>query len=292
MILASIGIITSKAAAAGGYDADAQAFFTAADPTGTILTTTQKNAVNAMVVSMKASAPISDTLWSKLIAIYPMVGGTTAVPAPHTFNLKDPRNLNDAYRLYFGGSWTHSNLGAIPNQSNTFANTYINTNVLSQNSASIWYYSRAFNYSAELMGVLESSLNKNGIQLQTRDNLYGGNSYSCIMGKEEGEADAAVYKTGLVGLSRINSTQYKRYGRFDGTVSSSTVYTANRPSNSASLLALPLYLAARNVGGTITEEYSNSTCSFAAIGSGFDAAEAAALYNIVQTYQTALSRNI
>jgi hypothetical protein len=220
-----------------------------------------------------------------------MVGGTTEVPAPHTFNLKDPRDLTDAYRLYFGGSWTHSNLGAIPNQSNTFANTYINTNVLSQNSASVWYYSRAVNYSAELMGVFDNNTNKNGIQLQTRDS-YGGNSYSCIMGGEGGEADSAVYKTGLIGLSRVISTEYKRYGRFDGTVSSATVFTANRASNSASRFALPLYLAARNVGGTITEEYSNSTCSFAAIGSGFDAAEAASLNNIVQTYQTALSRNI
>jgi hypothetical protein len=273
------------------YDTNAQAFFTAADPTETILTTTQKNAVNAMVVSMKASAPSGSTIWSKLLAIYPMVGGTTLVPKPHTFNLKDPRDLDAAYRLYFGGSWTHSNLGAIPNQYNTFANTFLNTNVLSQNSASVWYYSRSVNYSAELIGVLDNSTNKNGIQLQTRDS-YGGNSYSCMMGGEAGEGDASVNKTGLIGLSRVISTEYKRYGRFDGTVSSATVYTASRTSNSASRFALPIYLAARNVGNSVIEEYSNSTCSFAAIGSGFDAAEAAALYNIVQTFQTALSRNI
>jgi len=292
MIIATHGIIQSKAAAAGGYDTDAQAFFTAADPTGLIFTTTQKDAVNAMVVSMKASAPSGSSIWSKLIAIYPMVGGTTLVPAPHTFNLKDPRDLNDAYRLYFGGSWTHSNLGAIPNQSNTFANTYINTNVLSQNSASVWYYSRDYNYSAEIMGVINNTSTKNGIQFQLRDPTYGGNSYSCIMGQEAGEGDNSVYKTGLLGLSRISSSQYKRYGRFSGTVSSATVITADRTSTSASLLALPIFLAARNVGGTIIDEYSNSGCSFAAIGSGFDAAEAASLNNIVQTYQTALSRNI
>ena len=142
------------------------------------------------------------------------------------------------------------------------------------------------------MGVINNNSSKNGIQFQLRDPIYGQNSYSCIMGQEAGEGDNSVYKTGLLGLSRISSSQYKRFGRFSGTVSSQTVITADRTSTSASLLALPIFLAARNVGGTIIDEYSNSGCSFAAIGSGFDATEAASLNNIVQTYQTALSRNI
>jgi hypothetical protein len=285
MILSSIGIIASKAAAAGGYDADAQAFMTAAGLTNT----TQKDALNTLVVSLKASAPTSATLWSKFIALYPMVGGNADA---HKFNLKNPVDSNAAYRILFSGSWVHNNLGAIPNASNTYGNTFLNTNVLSQNSASVWYYSRADNwYSAELMGVFDSAGGKNGIQFQLRSGA-GGGSYSCIMGREEGEGDGSVNKTGLIGLSRIVSTEYKRYGRFAGAVTSATVYTAPKASNTASLVALPIFLAARNVGGTLTEEYTNSGCSFAAIGTGFDAAEAAALNTIVQTYQIALSRNI
>ena len=57
-------------AAAGGYDADAQAFFDRVTTAGGTLTTTEKNATNQLVLDMKSAG-----IWTSMKAIYPMVGG-------------------------------------------------------------------------------------------------------------------------------------------------------------------------------------------------------------------------
>ena len=186
MILSSIGIIASKAAAAGGYDADAQAFFTAAGLTNT----TQKDAVNAMVLSLK-----SNSLWTKMLSIYPMVGGTADT---HKFNLKNPANTDAAYRLSFNGSWSHTSNGAITNGGNTWADTFIqpSNSLLGQNDICLSYYVRNATNDGSLFSILG----------------YGN-----------------AKKTGLLLMSRIASNEYKRYGRgsldFTYSANSNTVVT-------------------------------------------------------------------
>ena len=112
-------------------DSDAQAFITA---TG-ITDTTQKNAINQLVLDLK-----SYSIWTKMSAIYPFVGGTATT---HKWNLKDPRDLDVAFRLTFSGGWTHSATGALPNGTNGYADTFLTPSTsLLQNSSHISYYSR------------------------------------------------------------------------------------------------------------------------------------------------------
>lgn len=91
MILGINGILAGR-----GADADALAFITAAN----ITDTTQKSAVTQLVTDLKSA-----NIWTKMKAIYPFVGGTAS---SHRFNLKDPRDLDVAFRLVFNGGWTHS----------------------------------------------------------------------------------------------------------------------------------------------------------------------------------------
>ena len=58
-------------------DTDAQAFLTNA----VITDTTQRNAINTLVIGLKA-----DSLWTSMLAIYPFVGNTST---QQRFNLKD-----------------------------------------------------------------------------------------------------------------------------------------------------------------------------------------------------------
>ena len=81
------GVRTS--AIISGNDTDAQAFITAAG----ITDTTQQSAINSLVTNLKGYG-----IWSKMKAIYPMVGGTANA---HKFNLKDSRDLDAAFRLGF-----------------------------------------------------------------------------------------------------------------------------------------------------------------------------------------------
>ena len=95
------------------YDADAQAFITAA----VITVLVQMTAINELTIGLKA-----DSLWTSMKAIYPFVGGTATT---HKWNLKDPRDLNAAFRLTFTGGWTHSSTGAQPNGVNGYADTFL-----------------------------------------------------------------------------------------------------------------------------------------------------------------------
>jgi hypothetical protein len=80
------------------YDPDALAFFTATTITDNI----QKNAINQLLIDLKAAG-----IWIKIKAIYPMVGGNAAT---HNYNLKNPTDLDAAFRITFVGSWTHSSI--------------------------------------------------------------------------------------------------------------------------------------------------------------------------------------
>jgi len=109
------GILNSFVVSAGSsIDPDAQAFITAA----AITDPTQQTAIDTLVVGLKA-----DSLWTIMEAIYPIVGGTAS---SHKYNLKDPRDLNAAYRLSFSGGWTHNANGATGNDVNTYADSYFN----------------------------------------------------------------------------------------------------------------------------------------------------------------------
>ena len=94
-----------------GLDTDATAFSLAAGLTDT----TQKSAVNTLVKDLKRYG-----LWTKVRAFYPFVGGSAN---SHKFNLKDPRDLNEAYRLTFSGGWTHDSSGVKCNGSNATSDT-------------------------------------------------------------------------------------------------------------------------------------------------------------------------
>jgi hypothetical protein len=96
------------------FDPDAQAFITAA----AITDNTQKNAINTLVLDLK-----SYSIWTKMKAIYPVVGGTAST---HKFNLKDPRDLDVAFRLTFFGGVTHSNNGIQGNGTNGYGDTFFN----------------------------------------------------------------------------------------------------------------------------------------------------------------------
>ena len=101
------------ASLAPSVDPDAQAFITAAS----ITDPTQQSAINQLVVDLKGYG-----VWTKMKALYPFVGGTAA---QHKWNLKDPRDLDAAFRLTFTNAWTHASTGMTPNGTSAFANTFL-----------------------------------------------------------------------------------------------------------------------------------------------------------------------
>lgn len=262
MILSLNGIIAGK-----GVDADALAFITAAS----ITDSTQKSAINQLVTSLKSA-----NIWTKMKAIYPFVGGTAS---SHKFNLKDPRDLDGAYRLVFSGGWTHSSTGALPNGTNAYADTkLIAGNSLSLSSAHFSKYNRT----NDLTGVkIDGVFDLNNNEAYFQHNYTSANS---LIGEI---ATIASYtpsdSRGLFTTTRTSNNLIKVFRN------SSQIAT-----NTLTATVLPLinvFIGARNE--RIAPSFYNSyESAFASIGDGLTDAEATALYNAVNAYQVSLSRNV
>ncbi len=253
-------------------DADAQAFVVAAGLTSSV----QANAVNALVTSLKAAG-----IWSKMKAIYPFVGGSAAA---HKWNLKDPRDLNAAYRLTFTSGMVHGSNGVLPNGTSDFANTFFNPMAagVTKTNFGMTVYSRTNNVRDGVdIGAVNSS-NSSYVQLRIRYN-----STTDFVGIYDNSFFYGNYVTNSSGL-------------FTSVRESSTVQTfyqngvqkAQRTGFSTTGdINLNIYLSARNLDGAATT-FSNRQLAFGAIHDSLSGAEALSFYNAVQAYQTALGRQV
>lgn len=252
-----------------GYDSDAQLFITATGLTDN----TQKTALNNLVLALKANL-----LWARLKAIYPVIGGTAFT---HKFNLKDPRDLDAAFRLnFFGTSVVHSATGMKP--TNGVWSTYLIPSVhLSTSSGNLTYYSRENIAGGYDMGAADDGgISVNVTSLITRYSSdvaaasYGNGSYACQV--------ASTDSRGMFMTNRndaTNTTLWKNGAKLKTT---------------AEAVSLPNYIISINgANGAGSSGYASSKeCAFASIGGGFSDAESLIYYNIIQAYQTELGRQV
>jgi len=243
------------------YDADAQKFMDSARLTNI----TQQYAVNLLVKQLKDSA-----LWTKMVALYPMVGGTDISTA---LNLKDPRNLDAAYRLTFYGAPVYAGTGVLFPTAADYADTHLADSAIGgYNNSSISYYSRTQNSMAGYdMGCTDGALPYNELSIVPaspyNSEWFG---YSQNM--------ATPVTTGLFMLSS-SATDVIRYK--DGVV----VGTKGSPPNN-SYTNLTILIGRSRV----STHNGQRECAFATIGNGLTNAEALSLSNIVQNFQTTLGR--
>ena len=247
-------------------DADAQAFITATGISGTNATATNK-----LVIDLKAGG-----VWSKGKAFYPMVGGTATTCK---FNLKDPRDLNAAYRLVFSGGATFSANGYQPNGTNGYADTFLTpSTALSLNNSHLSLYNRTnatsyFN-ATKIDGL---NLTQTSMAMIPSPTDYGGrfmdDTYSIVS-----SPNALGFYVG----NRTLSTQKKYYknGVLGGTFNVNSIAL---PDN---ILRIGVIVG----NGYIV--YSSGQCAFASIGDGLTDAEALAFYNAVQLFNTTLGRQV
>ena len=259
-----------------GLDVDAKAFITAAG----INNTTQISAINTLVIQLKFYG-----IWSKMKALYPMVGGTAT---SHRFNLKDPRAVDAAFYLDFNGTWTHSSTGAKPDGLTGYANTKMNLfTTVGGSSLSHSTYVRlnsfkgAFGgvYSPVLMGGWYDSL----VLLQSISNT----SVKVWMGNTSGEGMTGTVTSlgGMIMGNRNGSSTVFTLKKNEATISTSASFSVrNFPS-------IPYYIGAYNNNGT-AGSFDSNEIAFYHIGDGMSDVDASNFYTAVQTYQTTLGRNI
>ena len=256
------------------YDADAVTFFSAA----AITSDAQRNAVNALVVTMKA-----DGTWSKMVALWPMVGGSSS---SHAVNLKTP----GTYNLTFNGGITHDSNGVTWNGTTGYAGTGITPNShLPDRSIHLSYYTRTNDTS----GTTTTCEMGTGYQLSGSDypylELYVAYSGAAVFTAGNvfvGSCTAAVGTSAgyTLGVQRT-STEQKLF-RDGALLATRTVLEA------AVAITRELRLGAGvNVAGSVVS-HTNRQCAFASVGEGMTETQAVALSAAVEVYQTALSRQV
>lgn len=260
------------------YDPDAQAFFNALQGGGDVLTPSEKNAVNQLVLDLKGYS-----LWTKMVMFYPIVGGTATA---HKWNLMDPQDTDAAFRIVWNGGWTHNSSGAFGDGVNAWGDTKFQCNV----------------------------------EVAARSLLYDIQMGIYSTNPDSGEYDLGAYQPGTgdwIVAARLGSPGQFFFGGWPGStflVSSNTdgrgfyVNQEKSPSTCegyrngvlvgfntsigmASGPNLNLGIACSNRSPSPVG-YSYRNFASVHLGKSLGTTEQANLYTAVQTYQTALGRQV
>ena len=244
-------------------DADAQAFITAAS----ITDLTQQSAINQLVLDLK-----SYSIWSKLEAIYPYVGGNAT---SHSYNLKDTTK----FQITWSGGVTHDLNGVTGNGTNGYGNTNLVPNTVLTNfiSAGVYIGTNVQENKYDIGTLVSGS---RGTWINSRDTsnridtitMDGTNKYYT------GITDSSGFSC----VNRTDSTNRQIYK--NGIVS-------NQTNAAASYSIYPIYvlsLDTNNVAGS----FSSRNQRFSFIGNSLTTTEHTNLYTAVQAFQTTLSRQV
>lgn len=267
------------ASLAPSVDADAQAFITAA----AITDPTQQSAINTLVVDLKGYS-----IWTKMKAVYPFVGGTSLT---HKYNLKDPRDLDVAFRLVFNGGWTHSSTGALPNGTNAFADTKFNvTNFSSTSNLSIGTYLRSNNaFNGYDFGQGYGDFAQEGVLLWSRGT--SNQLFYSALGNSTITPLTNTNSSGFYVVTRENISQQNLHIRISQTVNNTQSKTI---LNNYALKNI--FLGAINNQPLIPSSnpafYSNRQQAFTFMADFLTQTEVDNLTTAVQAFQTTLGRQV
>jgi hypothetical protein len=264
-----LGLIRA-AAAAGGFDADAQAFFDRVTTAGGTLSETEKNATNQLVLDMKSAG-----IWSAMKAIYPMVGASAAACAQ---NLK-----SSSFTGTFSSGWTFASTGVTPNGVSAWFDTnYLlhTSNAYSNTNMHVSHYSRTdTNTGAQVDMGGGSTIVSVFNNFYQRITTIGG-----TMGNLQLDGTTAN-SLGFGIKSATSSTSLKLYKN------TSLLQTITTTQTASSNIGVNMAIACQ-YNTTMPSNFSSRQCAFSSIGDGLTDTQASNFYTAVQAFQTTLSRNV
>jgi len=253
-------------------DSDAQNFLNVTYTTNQ----TQANAINYLVLGLK-----SFNLWTKMIALYPFVGGNEY---SHKFNLKDPRDLDAAFRLTFYGPWVHSTTGVLPNGSSTYCETYLTPSTsMSINDCGISYYNRTSNAFSNFPnhGIIPTSTNN-------RFYVSPQSTHSAIIGTESASFWIQYADSDKKGFySDVRTATNSRTSYKNGVVKG----TNTNNDTGGSLPSLTFQFGKANIQFA-TATYTFDELAIFVLHQGLTDTDAANFYTVVQNYNTILGRQV
>lgn len=250
-------------------DGDAAAFITAAS----ITDATQKSAINTLVSDLK-----TNSLWTKMRAIYPFVGGSAA---SHKYNLKNPLDTDAAFRLTMNGGLTHDANGVTGNGSTGYMDTHFkDSDFNGQNDAGVAVYCRN-NFSDgsfALYGAIDSSFT--GLRFLPKLSSTAYFSVFASTGSGQSNTDTS----GIWIHTRTGASADKMYRN------GSSFKTNNLTSGTNTTTANILILAIDYNNGALKYQQSAANIAFFAFVDGLSDGDKVTLNTIISDFNTTLSR--
>jgi hypothetical protein len=254
-------------------DVDAQAFYDRVTAAGGTLTTTEKDAVNVLVLSLK-----TNSLWTLMKVIYPMVGASAAACAQ---NLK-----SSSFTGTFTSGWTFASAGVTPNGTSAFFNTNFNnqSNWTSTSNGSMGFISET-NQSGTVCDMGSGANISNGANSTTIYANFSGTFYGGMNCTVVTPGSVNTSSIGFFVATRLTTTAYNLYKRGSSTINLTTTDSIGTNPNSN------IYLGAGNDSATNqAQSFSNKRYNFCFLGDGLTQAQVDTYYSILQTFNTSLSR--
>jgi hypothetical protein len=214
-----------------------------------------------------------------------MVGGNAY---SHKFNLKNPKDANNAFRVQFFGGWTHGPSGAIGNGSSSWGATFFTASeqYAGPSGAHICIYTDGSTaaFGGYDVGYQSASFSLIG---KFSDNL----SYVSIGQSAFATVSTPGTATGFW-FGNKSGVISSMWGRAPGATLTRVINTT--VTNAAFSAASALYGA--SIGSTIVSNtpstFGNKQYKWVSFGFNMSDAEIATYESIINAYQTALSRNL
>ena len=283
-LAATTRTITNNVAAPVSYEAKTTDFMNAVDipddANPSIYTGVSNNGV-WLAVDKFVKGLQTNSILTKMKAIYPFIGGTAAT---HKWNLINPQDTDAAYRLVFFGSMVHSKTGMEGNGTNTYANTKAVHNVI---------FTLGNESFGSYLGSGSFSNSDTECDMGVRDNDSRGSSYfyskyqnGMLSRSQTGSGFIHTFSNvSVLGLHLVNRASLSSYRmrKRDQTITEA--------QTSLTLTSLEIPIGGQNLLGSLTS-YSSKEFSFSFMGEGLTITEENNLVIAINQLQTDLKRNV
>jgi len=244
-----------------------------------------RNAINDFTVNLK-----NYNLWGKMSGIYPFIGDSANI---NKYNLKDPKDTNNAFRLSFEGAGTihTSQSGVRFAGTNDYANVFFNPDT------------NLTGYPVHLSFLSLNDVAVSSIDVGCEDILSNRLSVSAeYFSPNEAYFDSYSYTSARTTISSPNSKAFYTASRITPSSGFMLLFNSSTtPTQSARNITditssvkpnYDIYLGAlNNAGSPFYENFLPRTFGFFSVGDGLTSGECVNLYSAVKQLQYDLNRN-
>lgn len=269
----TLGTIMTSSIGGAGIDADAQAFLTATGISDSTIT----SAIDTLVKAAKANG-----WWTLCNAIYPFVGATATTCK---YNLKDPRDLDAAFRLVFAGAGSYTSAGYVLNGSSAYGDTKLVPNTtLSQNSTHFSMFSTAATSNNGGSGVAGDNATKPYMEMYFDGVSPNQRIFYAVNSIADDLLTTGVTHSGHHILTRGGAASVTYY--HNGASADTSTVASTTPGSQS------MFVGSHNTAATpgTPTQFDNGTYQFFTIGANISSGIATSMYNDIVTLNTALSR--